>query len=187
MVPVPVGVRCPDSTVMIKTATIRWAMQTTAIAGAGVAAMSLWAAICFGSLSMAATYLAGDRLLFDGRTKWFGSVEQGWEGALTFRTMNAAGRPVRILGARSSCTCALVDNLPITLAPGELKSLDVRVQTTNETGKFDQTIYLYTSYAPQNEVALTVRGMVRGAAPSPIHKDNVTPASKIDAGSGASR
>ena len=73
--------------------TFKWVMQTAAVAGVVLFALLLWASVRVASFPMAASYLAGDRLLFAGHTMSFGNVKHGWEGTLVFRRRTHPDNP----------------------------------------------------------------------------------------------
>lgn len=41
---------------------------------------------------------------------------------------------IRVLGAKATCRCVAIDDLPLTLNPGETKAIEVRLFASSETG-----------------------------------------------------
>lgn len=131
---------------------LKWLFQTGVMVCLGLAFISLWFFI--------PDLIHDDGLFISNRILSFGDVPQGWKGSLAFHARNVSAEPVRILGARSSCTCALIEDLPITLAPGEARELNVRIRADGELGSVSQAISLYTSVVSQSEIKLVVRGNI---------------------------
>ncbi len=88
----------------------------------------------FGSFAHAKAYLRGERLLIDDRDRSFGDLPAGSTLTLHYAVTNLTGRPVRLLGAQPSCTCTVVDVMPMTLAASETRSIPVTIDTS-EGGK----------------------------------------------------
>jgi hypothetical protein len=128
-----------------------------------LAIVAAWAIHRFGSLSKAASYLAGERLLADSRIKTIGTVEVGWRGRVGFSVKNVSNDPVTIFGARSSCTCAVVDaELPVSLPPGHAYTLNVNLNPYAKPYEFSEKIDLFTSCKSQSILTLRVTGRVVG-------------------------
>ncbi|GIX00665.1 MAG: hypothetical protein KatS3mg111_3997 [Pirellulaceae bacterium] len=81
----------------------------------------------FGSLDAARSYLSGDPLVVDSFTKFAGEVKEGEFVDVPFRLHNPTSAPVDVLGAKASCSCVAILDLPTTVAPGGDKSIRLRV------------------------------------------------------------
>lgn len=125
----------------------------------GVAAgFGLWH---FGSIGPALAYLSGERVIVDSRSKSIGTVKKGDRVELQFGFSNHAKASVNILGAQSSCSCALVENTPISIPPGETKQLKVVVSTAGlTTANFAQSIKVFTDFPSKPVVTIAVTGTI---------------------------
>lgn len=81
----------------------------------------------FGSLESAIGYASGARLLTASPTEHVGSLSADEIGTATFELANYGTAPIRILGAKSTCRCMALDDLPMTILAGESGTVHVRV------------------------------------------------------------
>ncbi len=72
-----------------------------------------------------------------------GDVTAGNRVEYHFSVTNRTTRPVRLLGAPSTCRCMVAEGLPAEIAPGESHRLTVRVYFGEKPGLFDQRFQLY--------------------------------------------
>ncbi|MGB7343265.1 MAG: DUF1573 domain-containing protein, partial [Pirellulaceae bacterium] len=63
-----------------------------------------------------------------------GSIEQNATATTVFDLRNASANPIRVLGAKASCRCVAIDDLPLTLGPNESKPIRVRLVAGNVPG-----------------------------------------------------
>ena len=83
--------------------------------------------LCFGSISGATSFFSGNRLVVDSESKFAGTVQYDKIIDVSFTVKNFSLAPVNVIGARSSCSCLGVVDLPILIGPGESKLLRVRL------------------------------------------------------------
>ena len=81
----------------------------------------------FGSLDAAKAFFAGDAVLVDSISKYAGDVRQNESVDIFYRLTNPTGLPLRVLGARSSCSCVAILDLPTTVEPGGAREIRLRV------------------------------------------------------------
>jgi hypothetical protein len=82
-----------------------------------------------------------------------------WESPKgTFTIKNTLEQPANLLRVRSSCSCAIVDFTPCTLAPGQDTSVSVSIPKNTLSGKFSKTVYVETDAPGQEFLKLTVSG-----------------------------
>jgi len=75
-----------------------------------------------------------------------------------FTIKNTLERPVNLLRVRSSCSCAIVDFTPCTIAPGQDASVSVSIPQNTLSGRFSKTVYVETDAPGQEFLKLTVSG-----------------------------
>lgn len=85
-----------------------------------------WSLLRFGSVAWGWAYVEGASVIPEAGTLHAGDVVVGVESVVRFRLKNLAGTPVRVVGAQASCGCVAVDDLPLTLPPGESAHLSIR-------------------------------------------------------------
>ena len=114
----------------------------------------------FGSVAAGIDYLAGKRILAEASERDFGVVPVGGEATARFRMSNLTGRPVVVLGGKTSCTCAMVTGLPLTIPPRGGADLTVVVRDRPGQGAHEvaENILLYTDSPDQPSVDLKVVG-----------------------------
>src|SRR5579883_2831617 len=81
--------------------------STLLLPNTGLAVLALWGWLQFGSISSAIGFLRGDQLIPDSYSKSFGNDVIGSSKAVIFRLSNHGNKPIRILGARTTCTCTI--------------------------------------------------------------------------------
>ena len=121
---------------------VSWVTMTIILTNIGLGILVAWAFLRFGSLTAAAAYVAGDRLLVDKTNKSFGRVIQGDTPSVEFALYNTTSKPVAIIGVSSSCTCVVVEDLPLTIPPSSNVSLRAKREFGNLSGvdKFTEII-----------------------------------------------
>lgn len=108
----------------------------------------------FGSLAAALAAVRGDPLVVDQLFKSISGVRPGSRVALRYALTNVSGHPIRLLGARTSCSCTVVGDLPITLAASETRLLKVLIATREDQAAFDGSIRLYTDDLRSTEIVV---------------------------------
>jgi hypothetical protein len=131
------------------------------------ALVAAWGYLQFGSVPAAMARLRGDQLLVDAYSKSFGPLEAEQSGTVVFNLLNTARRPVTVLGARSSCTCAAAGDLPIVVPSGERRSIRIVVKRDRRPGGVSEEVRLFTDEPSQPELVLRVEGtfLPSGGAP----------------------
>ncbi len=82
-----------------------------------------------------------------------------WESRESvFALRNTLERPVNLLRVRSSCSCAIVDFTPCTIAPGQDASVSVSIPQNTLSGRFSKAVYVETDAPGQEFLELTVSG-----------------------------
>jgi Protein of unknown function (DUF1573) len=139
---------------------VSWIATTLVFANVGFALVLLAGMHLFGSVASAFGYLRGDRLVPDAYTKALGVVQKGEERSTKFRLKNWSGEAVRVFGARSACTCVVVEDLPVDIPPGGEHRIAVRFRAKAKSGAISERIRLYTNMERPGPV-VTVSCFVR--------------------------
>jgi len=108
----------------------------------------------FGSFAAAMSAMRGDVLLVDQPLKSVDGIRPGTRVALRYALTNASNRPIKLIGVSTSCTCTLVEGLPITLAPSETRSITATITTREGESVLDGSIRLYTDHPRSAEIVL---------------------------------
>lgn len=107
--------------------------------------------LLFGSISAAMTFFSGQRLVVDSSSKFGGSVAHGDSVDVIFELRNLSRQSVRVIGAKSSCNCLAVLDLPIAIGIGESKDLRLRLFGNNSNSLQSETVALVFDDVLQNQ------------------------------------
>lgn len=155
--------------------TLSWITMTAVAVCVGLIAALAAASATFGSIPSSFAYLRGDRLILRTATQSFGILEQGSKSFVTFELVNMTDRLVKLIGANSSCTCVVADDLPTSIPAGARKNLRIQVflAADKEVGPINQTVTLYTDYPSQPSILLQINGesVERSASSKPTGLD----------------
>jgi len=134
----------------------RWPLGTIGITLAILGLISGYGHFHFGSLRAAVAYLGGERLLVDQRVRSIGEVTRGYPSAFRYSLMNLTGRPVKILGARMSCSCTAVGSMPDTLPVAESRTIEFELTPSEQQpdGEITGTVRLFTDDPSHHELEL---------------------------------
>jgi len=108
----------------------------------------------FGSLAAALSATQGDSLLVDQRLKSVDGIRPGSRVALRYALTNASGRPIKLIGMSSTCSCTVMEDLPMTLAVSETRSVTAMIRTREGESVLDGSIRLYTDDPRSAEIVL---------------------------------
>ena len=99
-------------------------------------------------------------IAFDKTTIDMGEMKSGQVRIKTIKISNTGKSTLRILRMDTDCSCAVLNDLPSTLAPGETVTAQVRFDSLFKQGEQKKGISLYTN-DPLNPVTIiTVRAAV---------------------------
>jgi hypothetical protein len=108
----------------------------------------------FGSIAAALSAMRGDSLVVDQPLKSLDGVRPGSRVEIRYLVTNVSNRPIQILGAATSCTCTMMENIPMTLAASESKSVTAKVRTCEDEPESAGSIRLYTDDLKSPELRL---------------------------------
>jgi hypothetical protein len=121
---------------------VRW-VRRVLYSGAGVVAVLLLAFglahMFFGSLSAALAYGRGELISAEPRVVDVGQGRPGEARRGKVRLVNHAPKAVRVVGGTYDCSCAVLGDLPVRLAPGEACLVTVEINLPQSPGVFTRT------------------------------------------------
>lgn len=140
------------------------ALTSGLAASAILAVLSVASYWSLGSLEAGVSYLRGNRLFLDQHTRDLGIVDAGTH-EVAFRVKNLSSQPVQIVGAKTSCSCVVAEDLPVTIEPSASLLLRIRVQIDDRRGsRYSQTMQLITDRGVEPAMAVTMLATVRPRA-----------------------
>ena len=108
----------------------------------------------FGSIAAAFSAMRGDLLLVDQPLQSVDGIRPGARVTLRYTFTNVSGHPIKLIGATSSCTCTMMEDLPLTLAASETRSVTAIIKTRESPPVFDGSIVVYTDERRCAEIVL---------------------------------
>lgn len=122
-----------------------------------LAALSGGSWVIFGSPDAAFCYLRGERVLVHPSIGLVDLPSSDSTARVTFKVNNLSGTPMKLVGAKTFCTCVLVNQLPTTIEPWGHYDLEVVVRPKVEGEAIEQSLILYTDNGWVHSVPLSVR------------------------------
>ena len=115
----------------------------------------------FGSLDNARAFVRGERLAVTELNRSLGDVAAGTKLTLHYPITNLTGHPVKILGARPSCSCTVVDFPPKVLAASETWSIPVSVDASEGSKtSLSGTVDVFTDEPEAQTLRLSFEGRI---------------------------
>lgn len=100
--------------------------------------------LVFGSVEAAVAKLRGESLSVTLYID-FGSGKPGEVLEATATVINYTDAPVRLIGGTTDCTCAAVDDFPLTIPPGDKVSFRIRLRVLSaQSGQLTRTAMVRT-------------------------------------------
>ena len=90
----------------------------------------------------------------------FGELAPHEQRNITFTLTNIGSRKVTLVGARSSCACAIVADLPMSLEAAGSRSVKVTVRGVPNPGDVRETVEFFTDYPGQARLLVQIRGRI---------------------------
>jgi Protein of unknown function (DUF1573) len=139
---------------------LSWMSLTLIITNIGLVSIAAIALYVFGSFGAALAYFSGDRLIADAYSRSVGIVSVGEQHAVFFKIRNMSNQTVRIVGADSSCTCLVTDQLPVVLPPHGVFRLRIGVRPKSQPGQIAERVSLITDREGQQSLNLKISGRI---------------------------
>lgn len=128
--------------------------------GAGAAAGLLW----FGSIDAALAGMRGERLSVQPALVDVGVGAPGETLLAKVRLINRTDKPIRVIGGTSDCSCTVIADLPVDVAPGETRSISVAVRLPNAPGLFNRPAGLEIDDAGLIRINFRLTGRIKKAS-----------------------
>lgn len=109
-------------------------------------------------------WLRGESLTITPGISNLGDAAPGESRQISLAVFNHTDRPIKIVGAASSCGCNPLRDLPVTISPGQAERISVQVTFGAMPGSFERRIVLFTDHDNQPRITAYVVGAV--VAPS---------------------
>jgi hypothetical protein len=101
----------------------------------------------YGSPAAALARLRGELITVTPGYVDFGSGQPGDVLEATVEVTNWTDRPIRLIGGTSDCSCVATTGLPITLQPGETRTILVHLKIRqSQPGAFTRIAELWADY-----------------------------------------
>ncbi len=108
----------------------------------------------FGSTSAALAYLRGAHIFVPVPVATLTDAKAGSQVTASFALTNLASFPVTLVGSTTSCSCTVLDDLPMTLAVGETTVIKAKISIDQGQGDFSGTIRIFTDDISLAEIKL---------------------------------
>jgi len=118
----------------------------------------------FGSALAGLAYLGGYSLVASPSSVDLGQIAPGERREFEVTLKNLGSRSIKIIGARSSCTCIATHGLPRDVDSGQTIALKVYLVAPRGRSELVQSLTYYTDSSDSPQIAVKVRGVV--SAPS---------------------
>ncbi len=115
----------------------------------------------FKNIENITSYIQGKSLAVARPQASFGTANKETNPCVEVPIANLTLAPLEVVGARVSCTCLEVQNVPFGLPPGETRSLKIKVLTGRKIGKVEEKVAIYTNSPSQPQLFIKVIGFVR--------------------------
>lgn len=115
--------------------------------------------IFFGSSDAALAALRRDPITITPTIN-FGSGRPNEIVEATVEIANRSGAPVQIYGGSSDCSCHAINDLPVTIEPGQSIRLHVALRRPNVTGWISRSGYFRTDYPAVPKLYFRMTGQV---------------------------
>jgi hypothetical protein len=112
----------------------------------------------FGSVAGARASLRGDEVYLDPSAVDLGAVPAGEASESFITVFNASHYDIRVVGGTANCACTLIPELPVTIPPGQSRSLQIWVKAPASAGAFQIPATLWTDSATNQTIPVLLRG-----------------------------
>jgi hypothetical protein len=140
-----------------------WMQQALKIASGACLLLALGGGIVlltFASPAEALAWFRGEAITVSPTVHDVGKGGPGEEQTFRVALTNRTKRPIRVVGGTTECACVATKDLPLTLAVGESRSIEVSVRFVGSPGRFQRLFKLITDDASQPRVVARFSGEV---------------------------
>jgi hypothetical protein len=123
----------------------RWMVKSAVGAMSILTVLYLCGYAYFGSTEVLLAFCSGESLAVIPATIHLGDGAVGEVRSMSVKVTNLSAANVTIVGAASTCQCALTSNLPATIEGGCSKFITLQISFPKESQYFSKTVTLFTS------------------------------------------
>jgi len=118
----------------------------------------IWSYIRWGSVAYGLVWLQGEQLVVEPSSMDLRDVPCGERKKLSFRVKNLAAEPVHLLGANSSCSCLVTNDLPTIVPANGSCEIHAEFVVPSEAGKFTKDLVVYSELESQTYLVVQISG-----------------------------
>ena len=142
---------------------VRIVRTTAAVVGAYLLLMGVlvgFAHVAYGSVDAALAHLRNERISVNPSLIDMGEDVPGETREAAVELTNHTDQPIRLIGGTSDCSCTVLADLPVTIPPGEARSITVTVKLPNSKGAFNRKAALRIDDQGFNTVGFRLTGRI---------------------------
>lgn len=132
-----------------------WLLRNLILAACVVGGVLLGSIPVFGTVSGLPRFLAGERLLIEEPVRDLGQLRRGSRVVVKVRLFNPAFSQVVVAESRTSCSCTLVQKLPLAVPARSTINIEVFLDMPQQVGIWTQQFQLNSEMG--NPLAAEVR------------------------------
>ena len=119
---------------------------------------SAYVAAGSGSSEVALASLGGDEIAVRPGQIDFGTGLAGEQLPRTVTIHNLAASPLTLLGGTADCSCVATADMPVTIPPGESRTVGITLKLPATAGTFRREAYLWTDNPSHKTLAIELTG-----------------------------
>src|SRR4051812_90869 len=112
------GAEPAGPTIVADRRSAKWSLVTAALMALMLLGAYAYGIRQFGSVESALSYFKGARVIAEQPVRALGRIDPERRLIIPIEVRNWTGHPVTVIGARTSCSCAVVGRLPATITQG---------------------------------------------------------------------
>lgn len=145
---------------------VRLARATASVVGVYLLLMGILAAVAYygdGSVDAALASLRNERLSISPSMIDMGVGAPGETREAKVELTNRTEHPIRLIGGTSDCSCTVIGDLPVTIPPGEARSITVAMHLPNAAGSFNRKAEFKIDDEGFRRISFRLTGRIRKA------------------------
>jgi len=118
----------------------------------------------YGSVDAALAGMRHERLSVNPPLIDMGQGVPGETRDATVELANRTDQPIRLIGGTADCSCTVIGDLPVTIPPGEARSITITMRLPNAAGSFNRKAELQIDDEGFKRVAFRLTGQISKAS-----------------------
>ncbi len=115
----------------------------------------------YGSMDAALAALRQERLSITPATLDMGQGVPGETREATLNLGNRTEHPIRVIGGTADCSCTVLGDIPVTVPPGETRSITIQLRLPNSQGRFTRIAELMIDdQGTNNKIGFRLTGRI---------------------------